>query len=162
MHRTCNQLSYTIPRTAAGLFFKMKSMRKILFASMFFIAAMIFGTMINAQNFPATEKEVTEILCATKWKADTVMMGEKKIAAVDMFGDVSLGFKADGNYTITLMNRDKKGTWKTDMATKTVDIFEKGEKETVIKDIVATRIVFSEADPESADEAMTIIFKASK
>lgn len=140
----------------------MKSMRKVLLACMFFIAATIFGATIHAQNFPATEKEVTEILCSTKWKADTVMMGEKKIAAVDLFGDVSLGFSGDGSYTITLMSRDKKGTWKTDMAKKLVDVFEKGEKESIIKDIAATRIVFSEADPESAEEAMTIIFKAVK
>lgn len=129
---------------------------------MFFIAAMIFGITINAQNFPATEKEVSEIICTGKWKADMIMVGEKKTAAVDIFGDVFIEFKADGNYTITMMGREKKGTWKTDMTKKTVDIFEKGEKETIIKEILAARIVLSEAEPESVEQAMTLIFKTVK
>jgi hypothetical protein len=137
-------------------------MRKTLFASMFFIAAMIFTTTINAQNFPATEKEVTEILCTGKWKADTIMAGEKKQPAADIFGDVFLEFKADGSYTISMMGREKKGTWKSDMTKKAVDIFEKGEKESIIKDLLATRMVLSEADPESAEEAMTLVFKMVK
>jgi hypothetical protein len=137
-------------------------MKKTLFASAFFIVAMIFTTTINAQNFPATEKEITEILCAGKWKADTIMMGEKKMPANDLFGDVFLEFKADGSYTITMMSRDKKGTWKTDMIKKTVDIFEKGEKESQVKELLAGRMVLTEADPEPDEEAMTMIFKAVK
>jgi hypothetical protein len=137
-------------------------MKKTLFASLFFIAAMIFTKTINAQNFPTTEKEVTEILCTNKWKADTIMAGEKKSAAVDIFGEVILEFKTDGSYTISMMGRTKSGTWKTDIAKKAVDIFEKGKKESIINEIIATRMVLSEADPESAEEAMTMIFKASK
>jgi hypothetical protein len=134
-------------------------MLKFLTAVIFLLTIAITG---RSQNFPATEKEVNDILCITKWKADTIMMGEKKMAANELFGDVFLEFKSDGSYTITVMGRDKKGTWKTDMAKKTVNVFEKEELETVIRDMVAARIVLSEAEPESADEAMTMIFKPVK
>ena len=130
---------------------------------MFFIAAMIFGTTINAQNFPATEKEVKEILCATKWKADTAIMGDSVMKATDMLGEVYLEFRADGKYTLTTENKKTVDIWKIDMAKRCVDFYEKGEKMTTITSILPGRIEISEVEEDRGKgEAMRVILKPVK
>ena len=124
---------------------------------------MIFSTTINAQNFPSTEKEVKEILCAVKWKADTVIMGDKINKAADVLGEVYLELRANGTYTLTTDTK-KTDVWKIDMVKKSVDFYEKGEKMTNIRNILPNRIEISEVpeDPASQAEPMIVILKPVK
>ena len=138
-------------------------MKKQLFTPMLFIAAMIFTTTINAQNFPATAKEVKEILCATKWKADTAIMDGKAVPATDLLGETYLEFTADGKYTLTTGNRKTIDVWKIDMANKSVNFYEKGEKMTNIRKMSGNRIEISEIpEDRGTGEEMTVILKPVK
>lgn len=161
--RLATNYHISLTLTSGAFFFKIRYMRKIQFASIFFIAALIFGTTINAQNFPATEKEVKEILCTTKWKADTVIMGEKAMKAADLLGETYLEFTADGKYTLTTGNKKTVDIWKIDMVKKSVDFYEKGDKMTIITTILATRIEISEVEEDRGKgEAMKVILKPAK
>jgi hypothetical protein len=124
------------------------------------LLVLIFSSTSNAQSFPATETEVKEILCSGKWMLDSAGKGEKKTTAKEvMMDDVSMLFKNDGSYSMTMFGMDKTGKWKVNMDKKSVDIYEKKpEPKSFIKSIAKEKIIVS--NPEDSD--FVLIFKLVK
>jgi hypothetical protein len=134
-------------------------MSKLLVSLMVLLAA----TTVQAQNFPETEKEVKEILCSGKWKADSIFVDGKGMPAADLLGEMYITFTTDGIYAVSLMGAEKKGAWKVNMAKKRVDILEKREEpETLVTTVAPDRLVLNDADITKDDESMTITFKPAK
>jgi hypothetical protein len=91
----------------------------------FTVLLLLISFISFAQAFPETEKEVTSILCRGKWEVvemgDDTKMRKMKVMGIEMI----MQFKADGSYTGNIAGAAKEGgTWKLDMATKEVKMFE--------------------------------------
>lgn len=68
----------------------MKNISKILLAC-FILSASVSSA--QSQNFPATEKEITEILCTGKWQLKTLGKGEKTMPASEAGMEFVIAFK---------------------------------------------------------------------
>src|SRR6188768_1506570 len=101
-------------------------MKRFLKLSLPGLLVFVCSVDLNAQDFPATDKEVEAILCAGKWMLDSVGNDKKMTTSKEaMMDDVKIVFKADGSYTITMFEMDRVGKWKTSMEEKQVKIYEK-------------------------------------
>jgi len=98
----------------------MKGFLKFILPGLF---VFLFSAELKAQEFPATDKEVGEILCAGKWTLDSVGNDKRMTTSKEaMMDDVMIVFKADGSYTITMFEMDRAGKWKTSMEERRVKI----------------------------------------
>jgi hypothetical protein len=116
--------------------------------SLFVICTLFFSILIQAQDFPATEKAVSDILVTGKWSLDSLGRPGKMKAAADVsMQDVVLIFKSDGTYTITVFGKDKAGKWATDLAGKEVKMFEnKTDPESLIKNVTKDQLLMVRGD----------------
>ena len=113
----------------------------------------------QTQEFPGTEKEVTEILCTGKWTLKSLGKGEKIIPAEQAGMEFLIVFSNDGTYKMTMFGNDRMGKWVPDMAGKQVKIYEKKEKpESLIKGIKKGQLLFESAD----DDGLKMIFESAK
>src|SRR5687768_5667365 len=78
---------------------------------------------IHAQDFPATEQEVKELLCK-KWTAKYLIMKEQKLEASAMALEMNLTVNTDMTYSMVFMNETIKGKWSVDMTKKTVTLYD--------------------------------------
>jgi hypothetical protein len=83
-------------------------MKRFLKLSLPGLLVFVCSVELNAQDFPATDKKVEEILCAGKWVLDSVGNDKKMTTSKEaMMDDVRIVFKADGSYTITMFEKDR-------------------------------------------------------
>ena len=56
-------------------------------------AGLVISFAAQSQNFPATEKEIAEILCTGKWELKTLGKGEKTMPASEAGMEFVIAFK---------------------------------------------------------------------
>jgi hypothetical protein len=130
-------------------------MRKTLFVSL--VVFLFITATVKAQDFPATEKEVKELLCKHTWKGDSIQYSPSQIIALADAGVVmEIVFKADSTYAGTMatnmMEDGTAGKWKFDMAKQQVLMFKGGWSDTpknIILSVTKDRLVM--ANPEKPD-----------
>ena len=129
-----------------------------LLRAIFFSAAFFSFASANAQDFPATEKEVREILLSGKWTIDSLgRAGKLRAAAEAGMEGVILAFKEDGTYTITLFGKDKAGRWV--LADKQVNLYEnRKEPDSIIKGMDKEKLVMARDDGSD----LKMIFRKEK
>jgi len=122
------------------------------------LSLIIFSNTSNGQNFPITEKEVKEIICAGKWVLDSAGTKTKMLPAKDaMMEGLAMVFKTDGTYSINMFDDETKGKWTISMSDKKVKIFEKKpEPESIVNSLTKGRMVV--AQPLDEDEFL-LLFK---
>ena len=135
-------------------------MKSFLKFSLLSLLIFICSADLKAQDFPATDKEVSEILCAGKWMLDSVGNDKKMTTSKEaMMDDVKIVFKNDGTYTITMFEMDRVGKWKTSMEEKQVKIYEKKpEPESIASVVKKERLVMTQKD----EDGFKLIFKMVK
>lgn len=121
---------------------------RIFFYFLFVAIALFSISAANAQNFPATEKEVKDILCTGKWNVDSLgRAGKMKEAAEVKMDGTILTFKEDGTYTIAVSGKDKPGKWVLVLADKKVNMYEKKEEpDSVIMSMSSGQLVMGRGD----------------
>src|SRR5688572_7014804 len=99
------------------------------------IALVVFFFLSNTTHaqFPATSKEVTDILCAAKWKVDSIRVDGKTVSASEMGLEMEIVFRADTTYSMFFQGDTEVGKWTIDLVKKQVIIF---EKDAVAKSII--------------------------
>lgn len=127
------------------------------------IAALILCMSVSqasAQDFPASEKEVNEILATNKWALDSLGKPGRMRSAVEAKMDgVTLSFNNDGTYTISVMGKDKPGKWLLDLAEKQVKMFEgRPDPDAIIKSMSKDQLVMVRGDGSD----LKMVFKVSK
>lgn len=135
----------------------MKRFLKFIFTG---LLAFVCSAELKAQNFPATDKEVGEILCAGKWVLDSVGNDKRMTTSKEaMMDDVKIVFKNDGSYTITMFEMDRVGKWKTSMEEKQIKIYEKKpEPESIVSVLKKDKLVMTQKD----EDGFMLIFKQIK
>jgi hypothetical protein len=131
------------------------------FLSTLFVASALFVvSSANAQDFPATEKEVKEIICSGAWTLDSLgTPGKMKAAAELSMEGTNITFKEDGTYVATVFARDKAGKWTIALADKQVNMYEKTkDPESIIKRITKDQLVMESGDGSD----LKMIFRQDK
>jgi hypothetical protein len=137
-------------------------MRK-LFYLLFTTVAISFYSSAGAQNFPATEKEVADILCSGKWTLVSMGKGEKMMPASELGFEAELQFKADSTYTATLFKKEKPpGNWKIDMTSKQVKLIEKTESSTITELSKTRFVVIAPKEEGDTGDSLKMIFEPAK
>jgi hypothetical protein len=110
-------------------------------------AGLVISFAAQSQDFPTTEKEITEILCNGKWELKTLGKDEKTIPASEAGMEFVIAFKEDGTYTMTMFGKERKGKWQADITGKQVKIYEKkAEPESLIKGIKKEQLILESAE----------------
>jgi hypothetical protein len=122
--------------------------------------AMLTGFSAYAQNFPASEKEIKEILCAGPWKGDTISHPGRMIAMANAGVTMEIVFNIDGTYygkRTGMLADETAGKWVVDVAKKQVLLYKGGkgkEPKNVVLTLAKDRMTL--VNPEKPD--MIIIF----
>ena len=126
--------------------------------SIFIALLMTFAVQtIQAQDFPATEQEVKELLCK-KWTAKFLVMKDQKLEASAMGLEMNMTINTDMTYSMVFMNETMKGKWSVDMTKKTVTLYdEKNVPETLIKMLKKDEMSAEPSEDEEEDMKMILV-----
>jgi hypothetical protein len=126
-------------------------MKSFLKTGLVLLVTLFAVQTINAQDFPATEAEVKEIL-VKKWAAKQMVVKEQTVETAAAGITMTLTFNADMTYTLVFMSEEMKGKWSIDVAKKVVTLFDKDNKaETLVKGIKKDELVVEPAEEGEAE-----------
>lgn len=108
---------------------------KLLLRGLAVIAFLIFSYNVTAQQFPPTEKEVKELLCAKKWKVKEMIRGEDKVDVSRIGVSIVLDLNEDYTFEMVASGAITKGTWKIDFASKQIFLSENGQPHSILSNI---------------------------
>jgi hypothetical protein len=120
-------------------------MIKAIFAGLLLLMS---ASSLEAQDFPATEKEVKEILCSGIWSIDSLgRPGKMRTAAEVKMEGTTLTFREDGTYTISVFGKDKAGKWTLALPDKRVNMYEnRKDPDGIITGLTREHLVMGRGD----------------